>query len=128
MRRGTLAPSGDALDLGMGLWMCQFVADEPWAADLRDQGLRLARRVLAADSGLMRRGAAQRLAFREFGACLGVACASEDDDLKERVDAVVEFWERRLEEDSDVELRPISLVMYSAALIPGGRSHHLEAK
>lgn len=128
MHHGLLAPSGDALDLGMGLWICQFVADERWAAELRAEGLRLARVLLDEDSELMRRGAARRLAFREFGACLGVACADADEDLGPMVDAVVEFWERQVQGDEDLDLRPISQVMYAAALIPGGKSHHIEVK
>jgi hypothetical protein len=36
------------------------------------------------------------------------------------VEAVVNFWHRYIEESTDEDLRPISLVMYGSALIPGG--------
>ena len=102
MHQGSLSPSGDSLDLGMGLWISQFAADERWAADLREEGLQLARVKLGEDSELMRKGAAHRLAFREFGACLGVSCTSEDEHLRARVDAVVEFWEKQVQRAEDV--------------------------
>ncbi|KAH6892944.1 hypothetical protein B0T10DRAFT_591744 [Thelonectria olida] len=116
---GKLSPSGDTLDLGMGLWMCHFFKDEPWAAELGDKGLRLAKRTLSEDSSTMLRDASQRLMFREVGACMGVSCYGGDDDLESKVAALMEFWEKHMEQQEDEDLRPISLVMYSAALIVG---------
>lgn len=120
-RKGKLSPSSDTLDLGMGLWMCHFFKDEPWAADLSDKGLQFARRTLSEDSPKMMRDASQRLMFREFGACLGVSCFSPDRYLDSRVGELIKFWEKRMDQEED-DLRPISLVMYSAALIVGGES------
>ncbi|GJN75539.1 hypothetical protein PLICBS_009642 [Purpureocillium lilacinum] len=143
-RRSDLAPSGDPLDLGMGLWVCQFDGaatpaggggigqgtgtsggsdsdDGGWAQRFIADALRLARVLLGPDSQLMRRSPSRRLAFREFGACLGVRCvdaAAADETLQERVRAVLDFWERHQGGEDD-DLRPISKVMYAAALIPG---------
>ncbi|KAK3940522.1 hypothetical protein QBC46DRAFT_385225 [Diplogelasinospora grovesii] len=112
-----LRPSGDALDLGMCLWMCHFFRDEEeWARELGNQSLAVARVVL---SGFMARSASHRLAFREFGACMGLKVYGVDDELAARVDAIVDFWQKYLEKSADEDLRPISLVMYAAALIPG---------
>lgn len=117
---GKLSPSSDPLDLGMGLWMCHFYKDESWAATLGEKAIRLAWRVLGEDSGLMKRGASGRLAFREFGACLGISCFRGDEYLKSRVAAILDFWEGRLKQDPDEDLRPISHVMYAAAVYVGG--------
>ncbi|UNI18659.1 hypothetical protein JDV02_004913 [Purpureocillium takamizusanense] len=154
-----LTPRGDPLDLGMGLWVCQFgggavavgdqgggVGDDlgddgsgggvagsgsgsssAWAQRFVDDALGLARVLLGPDSQLMRRDASRRLAFREFGACLGVRCAAAaaaDQVLQERVRAVLAFWERHQQgepddDDDNDDLRPISKVMYAAALVPG---------
>lgn len=114
-----LTPSGDLLDLGMGLWITHFFTHEDWAAEFRHDALKLAEQVLNAGSTEMRRPASKRLAFREFGACLGILCSSADEQLKSKVAAVIEFWEQ--DQKVDNELKQISQVMYSAALIPGGR-------
>jgi len=121
-----LQASRDPLDLGMGLWMAHFFRDEDWAANLGNQSLEMARTMLLDERhGLMARNASRRLAFREFGTCLGLECWGVDDDscadLRRGVDNVVDFWHRYLEESTDEDLRPISLVMYAAALIPGGK-------
>lgn len=119
---GTLHASRDPLDLGMGLWMCHFFREEEWAATLGRQSLEMARTVLDAKTGLMARDASRRLAFREFGTCLGLECYGADAEIEKGLEAVVGFWHRYLEESTDEDLRPISLVMYAAALIPGGES------
>ncbi|KAK4149519.1 PrpF protein-domain-containing protein [Chaetomidium leptoderma] len=118
---GKLHASRDPLDLGMGLWMCHFFRDEEWAMTLGSQSLEMARMVvLDREKGLMARDASRRLAFREFGTCLGLQCYGADDEIKREVEAVVNFWHHYIEESTDEDLRPISLVMYAAALIPGG--------
>lgn len=119
-REGKLTPSSDTLDLGMGLWMCHFHKDEPWASRLGDQAIRVAWKVLGEDSTLMQRDASRRLAFREFGACLGISCYGGDEYLKSRASSLLDFWKDREERDDD-DLRPISQVMYSAALFVGGK-------
>ncbi|KAL2137337.1 hypothetical protein VTI74DRAFT_3277 [Chaetomium olivicolor] len=118
-REGRLHASRDPLDLGMGLWMCHFFKDEDWARTLGSQSLEMAMAVLDEKRGLMSRDASRRLAFREFGTCLGLECYGVDEELKKGVDAVVNFWHHYLEDSTDEDLRPISLVMYAAALIPG---------
>ncbi|KAK3333516.1 hypothetical protein B0T19DRAFT_399191 [Cercophora scortea] len=118
-RRGKLQVSSDLLDLGMGLWMCHFFRDEGWASSVGNQSLEVARSVLDEKGALMVKGAAHRLAFREFGACMGLRCYGVDEDLEQRVGAVIDFWERYFDESMDEDLRPISLVMYAAAVIPG---------
>lgn len=119
--REHFAPSGDLLDLGMGLWISHFAQDEEWASRFADEALRVASDILADGSYAMRRSTSHRLAFRELGACLGVACSEGDDNLRVRVDALIAFWGRHLDQ-TDGDLRPISLVMYSAALISGGKN------
>ncbi|KAJ4304050.1 hypothetical protein N0V88_001659 [Collariella sp. IMI 366227] len=118
-REGRLHASRDPLDLGMGLWMSHFFREEEWAATLGSQSLGMARAVLDEKNGLVSRDASRRLAFREFGTCLGLECYGVDEGLKKSVDAVVDFWHHYLEDSTDEDLRPISLVMYAAALIPG---------
>ncbi|KAK3313446.1 hypothetical protein B0H66DRAFT_606707 [Apodospora peruviana] len=117
---GKLHVSNDPLDLGMGLWMCHLFRDEEWARTLGDQSLDVARILLAETSSLMTRGASRRLAFREFGTCMGLRCYGTDEALEARVAAVVQFWEKFLDESTDEDLRPISLIMFASALIPGG--------
>ncbi|KFG77842.1 hypothetical protein MANI_023802 [Metarhizium anisopliae] len=119
-RPGKLAPTSDSLDLGMGLWMCQFCLDEPWADGFVDTSLRMLRDGLEhsrhGGSGLQRY---KRLAFREFGAYLGVRCIGADEELQDRVDTLIKSWDGT-GGHVDEELKPISHVMYASALIPGG--------
>ena len=80
----------------------------------------------------LERNVKRRLAFREFGTCLGLQCqaeqATERDravDLKVYADAIITAWdpamELTLESDmADDGLRPITRVMYATALVPGG--------
>ncbi|KAI1082643.1 hypothetical protein F5B20DRAFT_532073 [Whalleya microplaca] len=120
--------SGDPLDLGMSLWVAHLDRSAEWSRALAAVGLRVARdRVVPASRApLGSRDRYARLAFREFGACLGIKCYfgdgegdEESRDLLEGVDAILGVWEHKLEEGYDVDLRPINLVMYAAALIPG---------
>jgi len=76
---------------------------------------------LKEDGAIFKSGAQHRLAFREFGTCLGIGCYGGDEYLQGRAAAVVEFWEDYMKEVTADDLRPISLVMYAAALIPGGK-------
>ena len=74
-----------------------------------------------------------RLAFREFGTALGLRCMAEQEVEKERAvdlraysEQILNVWrpvmEASLSEDATPEdLRPITRVMYAAALIPGGK-------
>ena len=80
----------------------------------------------------------QRLAFREFGTCLGIKCAAtlaespeENEDLLGLADDIIDEWEDAGLDEAGVGkvnavvkkqgLRPITKVMYAAALIPGGQ-------
>ncbi|KAK4217352.1 hypothetical protein QBC37DRAFT_414911 [Rhypophila decipiens] len=129
---GKLSVSADPLDLGMGLWMCHFFCgEEGWARKMGEESLDVARKLLDEKGPLMKRDAARRLAFREFGSCLGLRCygMAGDDELEGKVRGVLKFWERYLDgETEDLEdLRPISLVMFASALIPGAfRDGYLE--
>ncbi|OIW33826.1 hypothetical protein CONLIGDRAFT_568514 [Coniochaeta ligniaria NRRL 30616] len=117
-REGRLAASRDALDLGMGLWMAHFFRGEEWARRLGEESLGRVPGVLRA---AMARGAERRLAFREFGTCLGVRCWDPgDEEIEGVVKEVLGFWEKHMDASTDEDLRPISYVMYAAALIPGG--------
>lgn len=76
--------------------------------------------LLKEHGGILDRSPQYRLAFREFGTCLGIECYGGDEYLAGRVKAVIQFWEGYMEEVTADDLRPISLVMYAAAVIPGG--------
>ncbi|RFU79262.1 hypothetical protein TARUN_2974 [Trichoderma arundinaceum] len=122
-RKGSLSVGSDLLDLGMGLWMCHIWEDEPWAAKLRDKALPRAEELLGEHSAIMQRSASRRLAFREFGTCIGVACLDVGDHLESRVEALLEFWDKHIDhKDAEDDLRPISRVMYAAALVVGGEA------
>jgi hypothetical protein len=60
-----------------------------------------------------------RLAFREFGTCLGIGCYGGDDRLQEWAAEIVDSWEKHMSQTPG-DLRPITQVMYAAAIIPGG--------
>lgn len=123
-REGKLSVSSDPLDLGMGLWMCHFFrGKEAWARKLGEESLDVARSLLDENSGLMRRGALRRLAFREFGTIMGLKCygMTGDSELEGEVEKVLKFWEKFLDGSTEEDLRPISLVMFATALIPGGK-------
>lgn len=118
-REGKLNASRDTLDLGMGLWMCHFFKTEEWARRLGEESIRKVPLLLKVT---MSRSAESRLAFREFGTCLGVRCWDEENEQAERaVKEVLAFWEKHMETSTDEDLRPISFVMHAAALIPGGK-------
>lgn len=120
-QKGAMKPSGDTLDLGMGLWISHFFDQEPWAVNFRREALKLAREMMDEQSLEMRRPATRRLAFRELGACLGVLCSCPDGDLQKEVAGLVQFWDDYIQKVDEVDdLRPISEVMYAAAVIPGG--------
>lgn len=122
-RKGSLSPGTDFLDLGMGLWMCHIWADESWAVKLRDKALPRAEELLDENSAMMQRSASRRLAFREFGTCIGVGCWDVDEYLQSRVDDLLEFWDKHLDQkDTEEDLKPISRVMYATALVVGGET------
>ncbi|BCR97917.1 uncharacterized protein AKAW2_31236S [Aspergillus luchuensis] len=129
-RKGRQRVSDDLLDLGMGLWTAHLVEgeEEEWAGELLGRGVE---RVydLFEIKRYLQRDPRYRLAFREFGAAMGIKCVAEQlaekdtaVDLKVYADQIVDFWAPYMagEEEDDIEdLRPITQVMYAAALIPG---------
>ncbi|KAI0429370.1 hypothetical protein F5Y09DRAFT_342687 [Xylaria sp. FL1042] len=125
MENAVISLSGDPLDLGMGLWLANFDRDATWSRKLSAQALEIAqeRFLAAAAKPLTAASRLHRLAFREFGACLGIKCYEEGlESLMEGVETVLDIWKGKLldnEDDQDEDLRPINLVMYAAALIPG---------
>ena len=102
----------DMLDLGMSAWSSHWLADkEKWAADLQTRSLKQLGRLLA--------GGRHGLAFRDFGACLGIGCCdAADSSLKTHAEQLIKAWELDFVQTPE-ELRPITQVMYAAALIPG---------
>ena len=108
--------SHDMLDLGMSAWSSHWLADrEGWADELQKRSLRQLK-VLAGRARVL---GGHRLAFRDFGACLGVGCCEEvDQDLKRDMDRLIKEWELAFAQ-TPADLRPITHVMYAAALIPG---------
>ncbi|KAH8656512.1 hypothetical protein BGZ60DRAFT_417152 [Tricladium varicosporioides] len=119
-REGRLSASTDTLDLGMALWMCHFFkGKEGWADELGEKCLINARVLLKEDGGMLDRNPRYRLAFREFGTCLGIKCFDGDEFLERRVADVIKFWEIFMKDITVDDLRPISMVMNAAALIPG---------
>ncbi|KAF4635536.1 hypothetical protein G7Y89_g2558 [Cudoniella acicularis] len=128
-REGRLSASSDTLDLGMALWMCHFFkGEEEWADELGSKCLVNARKLLKEDGGMLDRDPRYRLAFREFGTCLGIKCFDGDEFLLMRVTDVIKFWEDYMKDVTPDDLRPISMVMYAAALIPKANTEKIDAR
>ncbi|KAH8692817.1 hypothetical protein BGW36DRAFT_301782 [Talaromyces proteolyticus] len=133
-RKGEHFVSTDPLDLGMTLWTTHWFSDrESWASKLAGRCFQQIYELFEIDRYLSR-NIKYRLAFREFGTSLGVRCHSERSpdkeravDLKSYADAILASWEPYMEvslspekaELTPEDLRPITRVMYSSALIPG---------
>jgi hypothetical protein len=60
-----------------------------------------------------------RLAFREFGTCLGIGCHDKGDDWSRKKEKILASWSNHLEKTPE-RLDAITYVMYATALIPGG--------
>ncbi|KAI0406924.1 hypothetical protein F4802DRAFT_606037 [Xylaria palmicola] len=125
--------SGDPLDLGMGLWVAHFDREAGWSHELTNQACHIARSSFleAASKPITASSRRHRLAFREFGACLGIKCYEKGlESLLDGVQAVLDVWKHIMiedENDEDGDSTPINLVMYAAALIPGAfRKGYLE--
>ncbi|KAI9373430.1 hypothetical protein BJX61DRAFT_533187 [Aspergillus egyptiacus] len=125
-RKGEHFVSSDPLDLGMTLWTAHWVVEEEWAARLVDRCYEQIYDLFETDRYLDR-SVKRRLAFREFGTALGMRCMAAQESEKERAvdwkfygDRILEFWEPYMEGLAAPEaLRPITRVMYAAALLPG---------
>ncbi|KAI1761479.1 hypothetical protein GGR53DRAFT_522364 [Hypoxylon sp. FL1150] len=116
--------SGDPLDLGMSLWTCHLDRDAAWSRSLARDALAIARyRFLPAAQSPITASRKQpyRLAFREFGACMGIKCYEDDPTKPMHAGAqiVLDAWEGKVLKGADEDLRPINMTMYAAALIPG---------
>ena len=117
-RKGKQRVSNDMLDLGMTLWTAHFLASkEKWAKDLQSRStfglLQLFEEELDGSRPLNR-----RLAFREFGTCLGIGCYDKDEYLEEQCNELMKEWEEELPNTAE-DLKAITWVMYAAALIRG---------
>lgn len=140
--------SSDTLDLGMGLWIAQWDAGiHGWADTLVqecnkslseshptqhlsrviDCNLHKTAHVLN-QQRYTYASLKHRLAFREFGALLGIECSDQDKYLESRVDPITDMWENWLRENGatiggrvvERDLEPITEVMYVAVLLPHG--------
>lgn len=121
--------SDDPLDLGMTLWMAHwFAEEEEWAKGLAERASKDLL-TLYDEGGYFDMPTRARLAFREFGTCLGIRTATSGSDWDARADKITSTWEKEgLVPEPEGEkpgrsamdkLLPITLVMYATALIPG---------
>lgn len=110
--------SSDTLDLGMTLWTSHWLAGkEDYFSDLQRQAKRQVASLL--NGGYLDKPTARRLAFREYGTCLGIGCLNDSsDELNSFRTQLIATWEQHLS-STPGDLRAISEVMRAAALIPG---------
>lgn len=129
-RKGEHLVSSDPLDLGMTLWTSHwFSAQEEWATKLSRRCFEQIYDLFEINRYL-ERNIKFRLAFREFGTCLGIECQAESgqaSDQKVYADSIITAWDPYMELSiseglTPDDLRPITRVMYASALIPGGKS------
>ncbi|KAG9841075.1 hypothetical protein KCU98_g6724, partial [Aureobasidium melanogenum] len=116
--------SSDTLDLGMALWAAHWYSDQDeWSKGLADAALR-DMRIVFHETHYLDVPIAQRLAFREFGTCLGIG-VYPTHDLEPVAGQIIAAWEKAGRvpiptRNSELEsLEPIDLVMYAAASRPG---------
>ena len=110
--------SSDTLDLGMTLWSTHWLADkEPYFTDLQQQAELQLKKLF--EQKYLDTPTSRRLAFREYGTCLGIGCLTDPDNaLQQYRDRILEVWEQH-RESTPGDLRAISEVMRAAAIIPG---------
>jgi hypothetical protein len=66
-----------------------------------------------------------RLAFREFGTCLGIRCQERGQEWRHRAEKILSVWQKKdLMNSTPERLQAINMVMFATALLPGG-IHHL---
>jgi len=108
--------SDDPLDLGEALWLTHWFPDEDWSAHIAKVSVGSLDDLW--QSGFFNLPPSHRLAFREFGAALGLAVTPHtraNEMWNRRTSVLLRDWSNKLcDRDSD-----ISPVMYCAALIPG---------
>ena len=62
-----------------------------------------------------------RLAFREFGTCLGIQCQKRGEKWSRRAEMILTAWQKKdLMNSTPERLQPITLVMFATTLLPGG--------
>ncbi|KAF8907630.1 hypothetical protein CPB84DRAFT_1874121 [Gymnopilus junonius] len=125
--------SDDPLDLGMTLWTAHWFAGK---ADWANHLIRKARQTF---DRYFDHPISQRLAFREFGTCMGLGCTSDlqviqDYNLPSLRSRIIRQWEKAGIGSRGIDsqlsavirrtvqrqgLKPITMVMYAAALLPG---------
>ncbi|KAI8972830.1 hypothetical protein BD414DRAFT_499500 [Trametes punicea] len=127
--------SDDPLDLGMTLWTAHwFDGKEQWATELSRRAS-MCLRALYEEEKYFDAPTRYRLAFREFGTCLGARClvaklarATGMADADEKayweafIEKVLRTWAPNVDEDPPLvptKLQPITMVMYATAMIPG---------
>jgi hypothetical protein len=124
--------SRDPLDLGMTMWTAHFfgIGDEKerWSEHLLNAAKRDTERLF--DVGYFEQSTKRRLAFREFGTVLGMRTGADGEEWENRVKKVIGSWEKTglvpdpSEEkgaagrNAEIDLLPITLVMFAAALNP----------
>ncbi|KAJ6102204.1 hypothetical protein N7486_004631 [Penicillium sp. IBT 16267x] len=131
-RKGEHFVSSDPLDLGMTLWTAHWFSEkENWASNLSKRCYEQLYNLFEIDQYLAR-SIKFRLAFREFGTCMGSQCQSQQTTDKERAvdlktwsDAIIAAWDPYMElsihdKSTPKDLRPITRVMYASALDAGG--------
>ncbi|KZT07084.1 uncharacterized protein LAESUDRAFT_758888 [Laetiporus sulphureus 93-53] len=123
--------SDDPLDLGMTLWTAHwFDGEEEWATQLTRRALTCLHALF--DHGYFDEPVAYRLAFREFGTCMGIQChlerhggnaaPRESRYWEDCLEKVLSTWEPRVNASPPAtreKLVPITMVMYCSALVPG---------
>ncbi|KAL5350689.1 hypothetical protein ACLOAV_004258 [Pseudogymnoascus australis] len=132
--RDSVDATHDTLDLGMALWIAHWYAEDQWAEQLGENCLEAISTIylhpfdstnhnmleeIFGDEKYKTRAVPHRLAFREFGALMGAKCYTDDANVVALVDSVIEVWGDFIDSTAE-ELKPITMVMYGAALIPTG--------
>ncbi|PGH30172.1 hypothetical protein GX50_07072 [[Emmonsia] crescens] len=125
-RKGEYFVTRDPLDLGMTLWTAHWFADrEKWARDLSNRCVSQLHRLFD-ENHFLETNLQFRLAFREFGTCLGIGCLTGGEasnnavGLNYRSEEIITQWQKYISSYLTPEdLKPITRVMYSTALIPG---------
>ncbi|KAJ5408585.1 hypothetical protein N7509_002468 [Penicillium cosmopolitanum] len=131
-RKGRHFVSSDTPDLGMTLWTTHWFSEsEQWALNLTERCFEQLYNLFEIDRYLDS-NIKFRLAFREFGTCMGAQCQSEhmtekegSVDLKTWSDSIIAAWDPYMDLTisqglTPDDLKPITRVMYASALIPGG--------
>ncbi|KAL8646133.1 MAG: hypothetical protein Q9226_007002 [Calogaya cf. arnoldii] len=117
-RKGQHLVSHDMLDLGMSLWLAQ------WGSAGNSSAQQLGTRCIERFDDIVSTGSLEgsfrrRIAFRDFGAMLGLRCYLADQPKYElQIHQLLEKWEHWMDTQPE-DLQAINQVMYAAALIPG---------